>query len=131
MVQLASQLALFIENKPGALARVCDAMSEAGINIHAFSTGDTVDYCVVRMVLSDPQRAIKLIEAHGCIVVETEVLLVEGDNKPGSMARIAHKLADADVNIDYAYCATAPEAKRGLLVIRTADPKKAMKVLNT
>ena len=49
----------------------------------------------------------------------------------GSLALLAHKLAKAKVNIEYAYCATAPNAKKGLLIVRASDPKKALKVLNT
>jgi hypothetical protein len=130
MVQFATQLAVFLENKPGTLARFCDALEEARINVLALCTGDTVDHCVLRMVLSDPGRALQLLEGHGAVVVETEVLLIEADNKPGTLARIAHKLSDAAVNIHYAYCASAPDLKKGLLVLRVSHPQKAMKVLN-
>ena len=130
MIQLATQLALFLENKPGTLARLCDALQEAKLSILALSTGDTVDYCVVRMVLSDTRPALELCEAHGCAVVESEVLLIQTDNKPGTLSKVAHKLAAAHINIDYAYCSTASDVKRGLLVLRVNDPKKAMKVLN-
>jgi hypothetical protein len=130
MVQLATQLALFLENKPGTLARVCDALHEAKVNILAMSTGDTVDHCVIRLVLSDTHKAVRLFEAHGAVVVETEVLLVEADNKPGTLAKVAHALTRAKVNIDYAYCATPPDARRGLLVVRVSNTRKAMKVLN-
>jgi hypothetical protein len=57
--------------------------------------------------------------------------MIEGDNKPGSLAKIAHKLADAKVNIEYAYCATPPDAKKGLLILRVGNAKKALKVLNS
>jgi hypothetical protein len=130
MVQLATQLALFLENKPGTLARLCDALNEAKINIHALTTGDAVDHCVVRLILSDSRRGLELIEAHGAVVIENEVLLIEGDNKPGSLAKIAHKLSNARINIDYAYCASAPDISRGLLVLRVNNPRKALKVLN-
>jgi len=131
MVQLAKQLALFLENKPGTLARLCDALSEAAINIHALTTSDTVDHCVVRLIVNDTRRALKLCEEHGCVVVETEVLLVEAPNKPGALAAIAHKLTRAGLNIDYAYFTTAPVARQGLLILRVNNPKKAMKVLNS
>jgi len=57
--------------------------------------------------------------------------MIEGDNKPGSLARIAHKLAGGNINIEYCYCATPPEAKKGLLVLRTSNARKALKVLNS
>jgi hypothetical protein len=130
-MQLATQLALFLDNRPGTFARVCEALAEAKVNIYAISTSDTVDHIVVRMVVSDPRRAMLLFEERGTLVVETDVLMIEGDNKPGSLARICDRLADAKVNIEYCYCATAPDARRGLLVLRLDNVKKAMKVLNS
>ena len=130
-MHITTQLALFLENKPGTLARVCEAMREAKINIFAFTTSDTVDHSVVRMVVSDTRKALLLFEEHGTLVVENEVLMIEGDNKPGSLALIAQKLSDAKINIEYAYCATAPDARKGLLILRPSDCKKALKVLNT
>jgi hypothetical protein len=130
-MQLATQLALFLDNKPGTFARVCDALSEARINIYAVSTSDTVDHSVVRMVVSHPRQAMLLFEEHGTLVVETEVLMIEGSNKPGSLARICHKLAAARINIEYCYCATPPDARKGLLILRVNNAKKAMKVLNS
>ena len=97
----------------------------------AITTSDTVDHSVVRMVVSDARKALLLFEEHGALVVESEVLMIEGDNKPGSLARIAQKLAEAKVNIEYAYCATPPEAKKGLLILRTSNAKKALKALNS
>lgn len=130
-MHIATQLALFLENKPGTLARVCDELQKAKINIFAFATSDTVDHSVVRLIVSDNRKALLLFEEHGTLVVESEVLMIEGDNKPGSLARIAHKLAEAKINIEYAYCATAPDARKGLLILRPSDCKKALKVLNT
>ena len=130
-MQIALQLALFLDNKPGTFARVCEALSEAKINIYAISTSDTVDHSVVRMVVSDPRKALLLFEERGTLVVESEVLMIEGDNKPGSLARICDKLAAAKINIEYAYCATPPDARRGLLVLRVSNAKKALKILNS
>jgi len=130
-MQLTTQLALFLDNRPGTLARVCEALSKAGINIYAISTSDTVDHIVVRMVVNDPRRALLLFEDHGALVVETEVLMIVGGNQPGSLARICQKFADAKINIDYCYCATPPDARKGLLILRVNNPRKAMKVLNS
>lgn len=130
-MQIAKQLAIFLDNRPGTLARVVDALGAAKVNIYAISTSDTVDHSVIRLVVSDYRKALGVFEAHGTLVVDDDVLMVEGSNKPGTLAKIAHKLADAKINIEYAYCATHPDEKKGLLVLRVADAKKALKVLNT
>ena len=130
-MQITQQLAIFLENKPGTLARVCDELAAAGINIYAITTSDTVDHSVIRLVVSNPRRAMLIFEEHGTLVVEDDVLMVEGDNKPGTLARICHCLAKASVNIEYCYSATYPTAKRGLLIVRVSDAKKALKVLNS
>jgi len=130
-MQITKQLAIFLNNQPGTLARVCDELAAAKINIYAITTSDTVDHSVVRMVVSDPKKALHVFEEHGTLVVDDDVLLIEGDNKPGSLAAIAHKLSAAKVNIEYCYCATSPGAKKGLLVLRASDAKKALKVLNS
>lgn len=130
-MHITKQLAVFLENRPGTLARVCDALAEHQINIYAISTSDTVDHIVMRLVVDDYRKALHVFEAHGTLVVEDDVLLIEGTNKPGSLAKIAHKLAGKKINIEYAYCATPPSAKKGLLVLRVCDAKKALKVLNS
>lgn len=130
-MEITKQLAVFLDNRPGTLARLADALAEAKINIHAISTSDTVDHSVARLVVSDYRRALHLFEQRGVLVIEDDVLMIEGDNKPGSLARIAQRLADAKVNIEYCYCATAPREKHGLMILRVSDAKKALKTLNT
>ena len=130
-MHITKQLAIFLENRPGTLARVCDALAENRINIHALATSDTIDHTVMRLVVSDYRKALHIFEQHGTLVVEDDVLMVEGSNQPGSLSKIAHKLAAAKINIEYAYCATPSDAKKGLLVLRVSDAKKALKVLNT
>jgi hypothetical protein len=130
-MHITKQLAVFLDNRPGTLARLADALAEAEINIFAISTSDTVDHSVVRLVLSDYRKAMHVFEERGAFVVEDDVLVIEGDNKPGSLARIAQRLADAKVNIEYCYSATASKERHGLMVMRVSDPKKALKALNS
>jgi hypothetical protein len=129
-MRLATQLSVFLENKPGTLASMCDQLAASDINILALSVGDTADYAVVRLVVDKPEEAVHLLGEAGTIVVENEVLLVELDNRIGALGSMAHKLSDADVNIDYAYCAVGADQPQGVLVLRTADPEKAMGVLS-
>jgi len=128
-MKIVEQLALFLYNKPGTLAAVCDALAEAKINIYGLSVSDTTDHAVVRMVVSDPRKALHIFEAHGTLVVETEVLMIENENRPGMLSRIAKTLAENKLNIEYAYLASLPSAKKGLLILRVSDPKKALRVL--
>lgn len=130
-MQIAKQLAIFLDNRPGTLARMADALSEAKINIYAITTSDTVDHAVIRMVLSDYRKAMHVFEEHGTLVVEDDVLMIQGSNKPGELAGLAHKLARAKINIEYCYSATPANAKNGLMIMRVSDPKKALKALNT
>ncbi len=129
LVEPAIQLAVFLSNKPGALARVCEALAEAEINIHALTISDTVDHSVVRMVVSDPTRALMLLGESGVLAVESDILMIESDNEPGTLARISHRLASVSVNIEYAYLATSPKSSKGLMILRASDVAKAQRAL--
>jgi hypothetical protein len=129
-MEITKQLAIFLDNRPGTLARLADALAEAKLNIYAISTSDTVDHTVIRLVVSDYRKALHVFESHGALVVEDDVVMIEASNRPGELARIAHRLAEAKVNIEYCYSATPSGAKKGLLIIRVADPRKALRVLN-
>jgi hypothetical protein len=129
LIETATQLAVFLGNRPGALARVCEELANAEINIHALATSDTIDHAVVRMVVSDPTKALMLLGERGVLALENEVLMIESDNAPGTLGAIAARLSAAQVNIEYAYLATSPQAEKGLLILRPSDVEKAQRVL--
>jgi hypothetical protein len=128
-MESATQLAVFLSNRPGALARVCDALAKAEINIHALTISDSVDHSVVRMVLSDPTKALMLLGESGVLALENDVVMIESDNEPGTLAKIAERLAAANVNIEYAYLATSPKSDKGLMILRPSDVDKAQRAL--
>ncbi|HBA40181.1 MAG TPA: amino acid-binding protein, partial [Deltaproteobacteria bacterium] len=105
-MKVCRQLSVFLENKPGTLARVSGALAVQGINIVAFSISDAVDHGVLRMVVSNPIQAAHLLGDGGMMVVESDVLALDLPNKPGALARLAEKLSKARVNIEYAYGTT-------------------------
>ena len=125
----ATQLALFLSNRPGALAKVCEELAKAEINIHALAISDTVDHSIVRMVVSDPTKALMLLGEGGMIALEAEVLMIESNNDPGTLATIAEHLAKAGVNIEYAYLATSVRSKTGLMILRPSNIESAQTVL--
>lgn len=128
-MKVEKQLAIFLENKPGTLAKVTRVLAKKGINIVAITVSDTVDHAVVRMVVSDATKALHLLGDAGVLVVESEVLVVELPNKPGQLSRIAGKLAAAKVNIEYLYGSGSPNQAQGFVVIRPTDIRRAMRVL--
>lgn len=128
-MRIVEQLTLFLHNKPGTLAAVCDALAEARVNIYGLSVVDATDHAVVRMVVSDPRKAMHVFDLHGTLVVENEVLMIENENRPGMLSRIARVLSEKKINIEYAYLASLPSAKKGLLIMRVTDARKAIRVL--
>ena len=127
--EITNQLSVFLNNEPGTLAKVCDELAKADINIFALTISDTADHSVVRMVVSDWKKALLIFEERAVLAIENKVLIIENSNKPGALGKIAARLGKAKINIEYAYLATSPGAKTGLLILRVDDTKKALKVL--
>jgi hypothetical protein len=121
------QLSVFLENKPGVLAEVCRTLAEHGVNIRGMSISDTVDHAVVRLIVNDPQKAIHILGEHGALVVETDVLAVKLQDKPGELAELARKFAQAEVNIEYAYGSS--DDTQATVFFRVSDTAKATAVL--
>ncbi|GMV80108.1 MAG: hypothetical protein AMXMBFR7_12920 [Planctomycetota bacterium] len=127
---IQKQLSVFLENKPGVLQRLCESFAKQKININALSVSDTVDHAVVRMIVSDPTKALHLLEEHGVLVVETDVLALQMPDKPGALSQMADKLSKAKVNIEYAYgTAGTGKGQKSLMIVRVSDLEKARKVL--
>jgi hypothetical protein len=80
-MEIAKQLSVFLANKPGTLAAVCDELARAEINIFALTISDTADHSVVRMVVSDPRKALGIFEERGVLTVQSKVLLIENSKQ--------------------------------------------------
>lgn len=128
-MQITRQLSIFLKNRPGTLADVCDHLKEEGINIIGFSVSDTVDHAVVRIVVDEPMKAIHLLGNAGVLVVENDVLVIDLSNKPGVLARLGKVLAMAGINIDYAYGGLNADDQSGVLYVRVSNVKKALELL--
>ncbi len=123
-MEVVEQLSVFLNNKPGVLASVCNAMAEAGVNLRGLSVSDTVDHAVVRLVTTDSALARSILERGGALVVETDVLVLTLVNQPGALAEVATKLSEAKVNIEYSYGSVGSD-NEGTLVMRVDDIEKA------
>jgi hypothetical protein len=97
------QLSVFLENRPGHMKRILNALLAARINVLGYSASDTGDYGIARFILDKPEAALDVLRAEGCAVTLTEVLCVHLPNKPGELARVIGAIADAGINVSYSY----------------------------
>ena len=98
-----TQLTVFLENRSGRLAEVADILGQAGINIRGFSTTEAAEYGIVRLILTDPDRARALLHEAGFTTHFSQVLCVKVEDVPGGLAQVLDQLAEAGVSIDYLY----------------------------
>lgn len=127
---IQKQLSVFLPNRPGVLARTCSILSDSGVNIMAMAVHDSVDNAVVRFLVDHPTKALLLLEQEELYVLEQEVVVVDLDNHPGALARICQALAEADINIAYAYCTAMRQQELGCLVLKTDQPERALEILS-
>ncbi len=119
------ELRVSMEDKPGALAKLAEALAKAGVNIEAISAATSGGSGDIRVLVADTAAARKALEGSGIKVAgEREMLFVDLEDRPGSLAETAKKLADQQVNIDAIYVVGAAGGKKQLAV-GTADVAKA------
>jgi hypothetical protein len=116
-------------NKPGVLAKVLSEFARAKINIIAMTMMDSVEHGVMRVVFTAPKKAQEVLKKLNMPHNETEVLCVSLDNKSGALATVAEKLAKNHINISYAYCTAGAKGGRTTGVLKVADVKKSMRIL--
>lgn len=128
-MHLDTQFSIFMVNKPGVLARVLNTLAVAKINIVAMTMMDSAEHGVMRLVGSSHQRVREVLTQLNMQFSETDVLCVNLPNKAGALADITAKLASAHINIAYAYVTAGARGGRTTGILKVADVKKAMKVL--
>ena len=98
---LAKQLSIFLENKSGRLTEVTEVLGNAGINLSAMSIADNSDFGILRCIVSDPDKAYKVLkEAHFAVKI-TDVIGFSCPNTSGSLAVVLKYLSDNGVFIEY------------------------------
>lgn len=125
------QISVAIENQPGRLAATARALSERGINIKDLTILDTVEQGVIRMVTSNPEGCRALLQEQGFHPVEADVLVIDLPDIAGKLADVSQALADAGINIDYAYGSEGPSERRMRLVLKVSPLARACEVLKT
>ena len=123
------QISLFVENKPGRMAKVSKTLSDAGVNIRAMTIAEAGDFGVIRMVVDNPEKGYKVLHDNGFTVSTTDVLAVEMKDTPGGLYEIVDTLGSNKINVDYAYAFVTAKAQRAMLILRVDDIVKARQAL--
>ena len=123
-----TQLTLSLESKPGVIAKIARTLGDAGINITGLSATDTTGRGKVRILVSDGARAVQTLKAAKYRVTEEAAVVLSLENRPGALAGVAEKLAQAKMNIKSIY-ATAGEGGRATVVLTVANADKAVSLL--
>ena len=123
------QLSVFLENQPGALNRPVKLLAKASLNILALSLADTQQFGILRLIVREPEQAMRLLEADGFVVKVTDMVAIEVSDAPGGLASILSALEKAGVNLEYMYGFTQSKKGLGLLLFRFYDPDRAIEIL--
>jgi len=122
-----SQLSVFLENKTGYLNQVLAVLAKHNINIVALTVADTSDYGILRAIVSDPEKALKVLRAEQFSVRIHDILSIEMSAAPGTMSRILDLFTAADICIEYVYAFSF--GSKSILILRTDNREKSIQVI--
>lgn len=118
---MATDLTVTLEDRPGTLADMGEALGKAGINIDGMCGFPCEGRGVIHILVEDGSAAREALEGAGIQVDgDREVMLLEAEDRPGMLGEVLRKIANAGVNVDLLYKATQTK-----LVIGADDLGKA------
>lgn len=125
---MIKQLTVFLQNEPGRLRELTGVLSDNDINISALSMAETEEYGIIRMIVSDPERAEKALKEKHFIVKIVDVVGILIPDVPGKLHHLLELLADEGINVSYMYGYSNNGAAR--MIMKVSDPQKAEKLLD-
>lgn len=127
---IVEQISVFIENKEGRLLSIAEILSKNEIDISALSLADTDEYGVLRMIVSDPHRAKKVLNEAGIICKVTDVLAVAIEDTPGGFYKSLKNLTDDGISIKYMYACVSHEKGNALMILSVDNLAKAEEIIS-
>ena len=124
---IIKQLSVFLENKTGRINEVTRILGEEGVNLSAFSMAETADFGILRVIVSDPDKALEALKKHHFGVSLTDVVCLNCPNTPGALAKALGYLSDENVFIEYMYSFANGETAN--VIIRPNDMENCIRVL--
>ncbi len=127
---IGNQLTVLTGNSALRVGRVFSILGGEGINIRAHCLVDNGDgYCKLRMVVSEPDKAVAVLKAQKMTAVTNEVVIVETEDKPGELSRMLALFEGRDIRIEYSYVAVSEKPGTAVMVFRFSDNAAALQVL--
>ena len=121
------QVSVFLENKAGRINNVTKVLAENGINMNAFSMAETTEFGILRLIVTDVEKAVEALRGANFAVMLTDVVCISCPDVAGSLAAILDQLAEEDIFIEYMYAFA--QGANANVVIRPNDIIKCEKVL--
>lgn len=121
------QLSVFLENKTGRLTEVLEALGHENIRITALSVADTSEFGILRLIVSDPEKAKDVLKQQLFAVSITEVISVMAPDEARYYAKVLKILSDIDISVEYTYAFTT--GKKSVIILRCSNNDKAIKAL--
>lgn len=126
---MVKQLSVFIENSKGRLAHLTRVLGDAGIDLHSLSIADTANFGILRAIVDDNEKALKVLREHGYTVNITELIAVAVQDHPGGLAQALETLDGAGVGIEYLYSFVRKPSQSALILLKVDDAAKAVAAL--
>lgn len=126
---ILKQLSVFVENKEGRMLSITRALKNNGIDIKTLSLADTSEYGVLRLIVSDPDKAKEVLRAEGFPVSITDVLAVRSEDRIGYLHDLLKALSDDITSIEYMY--TLPSEEGTIIILKVAGPEQIEKILES
>jgi len=123
------QISVFLENRAGRLSEVTRILAEAGINIRALSLADTSDFGILRLIVSDLEKAKSALKDNGFTVGRTNVVAVEVPDRPGGLHEILEMLSKRGVNVEYMYAFVTLSHQSAVIIFRFDRTDQAIEAL--
>ncbi|MGE4299372.1 MAG: ACT domain-containing protein [Desulfovibrionaceae bacterium] len=123
------QISIFLENKAGRLADVTRCLAENNINIRALSLADTSDFGILRLIVTDIEKAKAALKDNGFTVGRTTVVAAEVPDKPGGLHSILDMLSKNGINVEYMYAFVQQSGEQAILIFRFDRTDQAIEVL--
>jgi hypothetical protein len=123
------QISVFLENNAGRLGDVTRVLAEAGVNIRAISIADTADFGILRLIVDKSDDALKALGNAGFTTRETNVVAVEVDDTPGSLARVMELFQKSQINIEYLYASLEGQTGKAVVIFKLQDNEKGLRIV--